>query len=1057
MADQGIVNDLMKMTESYLELPTDHMYDIMLDSFKKCEKGAFFFDKDPRQTTKYAYTDVTEKVHHIATATICNNMSQVDDWDFDNCVYSDNSDMISDYFGLEFAQLLLAEQCKQTYTCMNTALQAKEAYSKALEELYVQKEFIISTIAEQIILKNVNPASMKLFVLKMLESKKIDDIIKRWKDVLGPDLEKQVDLAEGYVHGSEIVEVCRNRLKTDKQCFKTEITRKCNVFDIIYDPPYPPMEGPWIQSTVYLYGQDVVKWLKSKAKDYGLFTGNYPDNVDFANPFGCFIGGTDVLMKDTSSKAIESLTVGDKIACAKGKVGVISTERVQHKHDTRYRVYGFNDEEPFFLGVHPFWTQHGWKSMFPVQSKGENPSLHCGQLEVGDFVLRAVSESSNLKYKWVEVKKIHYQSVSSKEKVYGVHTVSGSKSYHANGYVVCENYPQITLARLQQGVASLDQEGKDEILKLRPALVKIFGDGMSDVIMKSLKETKLNRGKPEKKITSLLGDRSFEMKFVSNSNDEFKPVPQHMSYHQGELFIDGNHISNAEVYQNKKIVWSKRDDGGRWYHGVFTIRNNGVTGKCILIKSKDFNCKQIISSTELEVKMVRNDYVMKKSVEEIPKDEDEDKDGRKKMKKSTKNEEFIDFGTMCIAIHKDEVSNEDIVEAGIQYPGMNNEEFFGSPVGYDTDTLKFHVEITIDKDMFSDPDGFDRDYDRYISFEGYVDMMGQKVDGVCYVYDPACPDNEGAKYKWDGELTHSDMFLRNADKAKKMACLRYIHTDPDEDFHHMQLNKKDDVNSPSKKYVSHGALQYTEAYYDGELSTQNLEYANFPDSDAANSILMDLVSMCVTHDIDGDLRTNILGTADPDFIGFSEVKKIAEDEKFKDTFGQKFGIAYLLQGLLQSDESKNFFTEDDKQRLVSYWKGTTTNCLSQDKDYAEAQRLLNRLVHIENTTIDDNQSLQDYLDDGGEKWAKNLYEAISTYDSITSMAMADSITKGNGPYHKYVMLLFCLAPDKEYCDLLHSDILTYRLQELHEYFDGTEEEIVDKEIKDVVKEFMSKF
>uniref|UniRef100_A0A7M5WY24 Uncharacterized protein n=1 Tax=Clytia hemisphaerica TaxID=252671 RepID=A0A7M5WY24_9CNID len=92
----------------------------------------------------------------------------------------------------------------------------------------------------------------------------------------------------------------------------------------------------------------------------------------------------------------------------------------------------------------------------------------------------------------------------------------------------------------------------------------------------------------------------------------------------------------------------------------------------------------------------------------------------------------------------------------------------------------------------------------------------------------------------------------------------------------------------------------------------------------------------------------------------------------------------------------------------------------------------------------------------GEKWAKNLYEAISTYDSITSMAMADSITKGNGPYHKYVMLLFCLAPDKEYCDLLHSDILTYRLQELHEYFEGTEEEIVDEQIKDVVKEFLSK-
>ena len=51
----------------------------------------------------------------------------------------------------------------------------------------------MDTIAEQIILKNVNPASMKLFVLKMLDSKKLDEIIKHWKDVLGPNLSNQVE------------------------------------------------------------------------------------------------------------------------------------------------------------------------------------------------------------------------------------------------------------------------------------------------------------------------------------------------------------------------------------------------------------------------------------------------------------------------------------------------------------------------------------------------------------------------------------------------------------------------------------------------------------------------------------------------------------------------------------------------------------------------------------------------------------------------------------------------------------------------------------------------
>ena len=77
MVDQIVFNDLIKMTESYTELPTDQMYNIMLDSFKKCEKGAFFFNQNPRSTTLYAYTDVTKRVHHLAVASICNNMSQV--------------------------------------------------------------------------------------------------------------------------------------------------------------------------------------------------------------------------------------------------------------------------------------------------------------------------------------------------------------------------------------------------------------------------------------------------------------------------------------------------------------------------------------------------------------------------------------------------------------------------------------------------------------------------------------------------------------------------------------------------------------------------------------------------------------------------------------------------------------------------------------------------------------------------------------------------------------------------------------------------------------------
>ena len=63
------------------------------------------------------------------------------EWNFDETVYANNNQMIDDYFELGFGQLLLAEQCKQTSPAMNTALQEKEAYCKALEELY-QKVYI---------------------------------------------------------------------------------------------------------------------------------------------------------------------------------------------------------------------------------------------------------------------------------------------------------------------------------------------------------------------------------------------------------------------------------------------------------------------------------------------------------------------------------------------------------------------------------------------------------------------------------------------------------------------------------------------------------------------------------------------------------------------------------------------------------------------------------------------------------------------------------------------------------------------------------------------------
>ena len=82
---------------------------------------------------------------------------------------------------------------------------------------------------------------------------------------------------------------------------------------------------------------------------------------------------------------------------------------------------------------------------------------------------------------------------------------------------------------------------------------------------------------------------------------------------------------------------------------------------------------------------------------------------------------------MSIAITKDPVSGESQVESGICFPGMHGEEFFDSEVSYDSETMKFHTKITVDKDFLGDRDAFDQTKDKYILFEGKVKSWEQTV------------------------------------------------------------------------------------------------------------------------------------------------------------------------------------------------------------------------------------------------------------------------------------------------------------------------------------------
>ena len=130
-------------------------------------------------------------------------------------------------------------------------------------------------------------------------------------------------------------------------------------------------------------------------------------------------------------------------------------------------------------------------------------------------------------------------------------------------------------------------------------------------------------------------------------------------------------------------------------------------------------------------------------------------------------------------------------------------------------------------------------------------------------------------------------------KAKKMACQRSVHFDANEEFHH--IARRPDLTLPA--HISQGAVTHFKNY-NSELSVENLQYANVPHTDTSNDILMNWVSKCTTASIKDENREQILGVGEPDFTNQAEVKEVAE--KFKKCFGERFGMAYLMQGLMQA-------------------------------------------------------------------------------------------------------------------------------------------------------------
>ena len=103
--------------------------------------------------------------------------------------------------------------------------------------------------------------------------------------------------------------------------------------------------------------------------------------------------------------------------------------------------YHLDDEEPFFTPGHVFHTTTGLRAVEPSIARQENSWLDVGILGQGHVLLKLARDGKS--YEHIEIKSLRIVESRAKE-VYGVHLREGRRSYHANGYLVAVNYPEVS-------------------------------------------------------------------------------------------------------------------------------------------------------------------------------------------------------------------------------------------------------------------------------------------------------------------------------------------------------------------------------------------------------------------------------------------------------------------------------------------------------------------------------------------------------------------------------------------------------------------------------------
>jgi hypothetical protein len=250
----------------------------------------------------------------------------------------------------------------------------------------------------------------------------------------------------------------------------------------------------------------------------------------------------------------------------------------------------------------------------------ENVFADVGRLRQGHALYRLSKDAKS--YELVPLKSIQVKFVPATH-MHGVHLREGDRSYHANGYQVAINYPEITIKSVARALSQIPKSQAVHILRqideLAPVFHKIGVPGVATLLRQELKDAR--RSKPIPPLGAIpkthtrryqgINFKDLKRTFVlkatdSPLTDKHGPpgyrLPK-LNICEGVLHLD-NDIVPRVAFDTKRpsLRWSRKLGGSQGYeHGLLNFTTHGLQGHGAVYISEDENPSKLPRTHETTI------------------------------------------------------------------------------------------------------------------------------------------------------------------------------------------------------------------------------------------------------------------------------------------------------------------------------------------------------------------------------------------------------------------------------------------------------------------------